>query len=480
MSVRKLVLLSLCVAVILSGSTVIALHLWRSATPAPTPMPTPILTAMATPATGGPAAAPGAQSGPAYAYVTEDKLVVRRPAGVVAEVKRLSDSADSGGHKTIWTHSGTHVAMLSDAAIRQDDPADIALLLVDARTGAVQRSPCPHCDDITPVAENSVLAMASDPDGARYHFLRFDIGVATSGIPSDLPLPQGGMGSPALLVSSRSQVIVSKYVDGLMQLSLAAIDGSLNRVIGRFTSNEFMPAAVSGGDDGTGTVFAVAFRTNPGSCGPFPIWLFDARGGHTRTDMPNAAPGGSATDTHGLLVNDLWWGPDGHFHASIDTLKCENSDEADSVTTTTASAVWRLDGTVWVQQRKEPTIAARQLDAGTRVVLAPHNCKDRSPGQDGYLTCWNTGALYQEKIGRRTPVADNVIALSAPSPVTASVPAAPLPTTAVAADTNSDRSSSRSAKTNTTNRACHRCPSGGGGEAAVTVLWCTAAGSRPS
>jgi hypothetical protein len=405
MSLRKLLWLCLAVVVLVSATMILVLQRWTTEDArrlAPAPPPSPV---------------------GAYLYVTEDALVVMRPGREVVRVKRLSDSADSAGYKTIWTRSGRYVAMLSDTGVRQDDSAETALIVVEVGTGRVERLPCAHCDDLTAIGEDSVLTLAYWPDDPVPRFLTHDLRTSSSEA-SPFQVDQSGLSVPSLLVSSHDRVIVGKYIDGEL-LTMSDPAGGFRRELGHFRSNAYMPAAVSG-HRGADAVFAVAFRAEPGTCGPFPIHLFRSDGEEVRTDMSNVIPGGRPSAKRGLDVNDLWWEPDGHFHASIDVVSCDNPEPNDASARTVSKSVWRLDGTVWLRRTAEPALTMRRVGPDTEVALRPHDCDKVPPGREPVLYC-NSGALILEHAGKRTPIADDVLTVSTPATASGALPAASLP-----------------------------------------------------
>lgn len=352
-----------------------------------------------------------------YAYGKEQEFVVMREGRVLARVSRVSDLGDPGQNKVVWTNGGRHLALLSDATIRQEGASTTDLIVVDARNGAVKRLPCPHCWDITPVAQDAILARDNETDPT---FRRFDLDAGGGNVDEFEP----GPGFLLSFLASTSDAVVTNrgmFVQGdyRERLSLTTIDGGSPLDLGSFSSNDYMPAAMTGSVAKGSARVAVAFRENPGECAArFPIWLFSAdksgRSGEP-TDMSATWPPGYADGAGGgVEVNDLWWGRDGKLYATIASWTCDDSgnDEGAKMRIHRRSTIWKLDGTTWVSEGGNAT-AARDVDADTKIILVRPDCIGTIQHADPVVYC-NKGTLYREHDHARTRVATQVVWMTAP------------------------------------------------------------------
>lgn len=359
-----------------------------------------------------------------FAYITERKLVLMRGNQTLARVPRIFDEADSAQNKVVWTNDGDYVALLKNVALLQEDPSAEELINVNAQTGDVRHIPCPRCYDLTPVGKNSILAAANASDNsADLKFLKFNLDSGGPGVPVSLNLPVGGSYVRSFLASTQKDVLTQQGGFGAggyqEQLELTKVDGQSQTSLGYFNSNDYMLAAVSENANDTSASIAVAFRPDSGTCvAKFPILIFTTKGGAFDTDMSNAEPRGHVPGINeGLQVNDLWWGSDGHFHATIESWTCDNSKRAenDKQTVSSPSALWRLDGRTWVREGAIPATMVRQLARNMQVVLVIPGCIGPTTPPNSVIYC-NTGTLYSDQDGKRTVVATGVISISAPSP----------------------------------------------------------------
>jgi hypothetical protein len=391
MPLRKLLILSICAALCLSLALALAVRLGRGGA-----------------ADTGPDRGAG---GDTYAYVTEREVVLMRGERTVARVRRLFDAADPADYQVVWTHSGDYLAFYSDARVRREDTSQLQLVSVNASTGAVHRARCADCGTFTPVGRNSILARGSAG------VFRFDLDKPGPGSPIPAPLTTAAGRYGQFLVSSPEHVITSQYEGNNERLDLMKADGSAPQRLGSFDSNDYMPAAVSRAGTESQRTFAVAFRTNPGLCGPFPIYVFGMDGTGRRTDMSRVTRDDLTAGEYGLQVNDLWWGLDGHFHAAIEPLVCKrDSENVYHREPAGPSSVWRLDDAVWVEEKSGAATMQRALGTDVNAVLVAHDCGSSARRRESDAVYCNSGVLYRERDGERTVVADDVLSISAPTP----------------------------------------------------------------
>jgi len=389
-SVRKFLVLMVCLVLVATIGTVLAIRLLDRGDRS---------TTAATPDPAG-----------AWAYVTEDAVVVMRQDAVVVEVPRMSDLSDPQEYRTAWTHDGRYLVFLSDVVVRQKESEETGLVVVDAATGAVRNVPCPHCDDFTPVRERDILVRMETGSSTEHKMIRADD-------PSGATTPvTAAIACCGYLVSSPVQVITPEQVDGGIQLRLTSLDGTFDKVLGRFDSNTYLPAAVSAEHGSGATLFAVAFRTNPGLCGAFPIRLFRSDGFRGDTDMSAVEPDGIEQEDLGVEVHDLWTEPDGTFRATISATDCRSKDaEGAVVVKKSRTGVYRLWRATWVKEGDEPLTMQRRFDPAGTAGLAEHDCRGATPPKERSVRYCNTGTLSVARNGRRTVLRDDVTAISAPT-----------------------------------------------------------------
>lgn len=368
-----------------------------------------------------------------FAYITSRQLVLMDGNRTIARVARFFPMFNSDEDKVVWTNDGSYVAFLEDVTAIDENPATEKLITVNAHTGAVRRLSCPRCYDLTPVGNNSVLTAAAARDsGNNPVFTEFDL--SSGGTATHLKfggITFNGAYTGQFLASTQNLVLFSHggYADGVyaQYLTLINLDNHAHSNLGYFPSNGYELEATSN-ISGVSPSFAVAFRPNPGECvADFPIYVFRPMGSARRTDMSNAEPpSGTQSVNEGLQVNDLWWGPDGHFHATIESWRCDNSkrSESDKEIPVNASAPWRLDGNSWVRNGTQHATMVRQLPGNGSITLVIPDCIGPSARRDTIRYC-DTGKLYREQRGKATLIANGVISLSSPSP---RVTPSPVPT----------------------------------------------------
>ncbi|MCU1679265.1 MAG: hypothetical protein JWQ81_4 [Amycolatopsis sp.] len=416
MSVRKLLLLTLAVCLIAAAGTVLTVRLLQSGGGEP---------GNAGKATTGNGKA--VSTAPAFAYTTERQLVLMRGDDVLAKVSRPFDKADSAKNQVAWTADGNYVTMLAGAPLLQKEPDAEELITVDTRTGEQRRHPCPKCSTIVAAGPAGVLA------GGDSGYLRFDLDRPGDGKPVDgLPVTQAPSFSPALLAGTEHLTLIREPTyaeDGTYEegLTLSRPDGSNSVNAGFFESNDYMPVAAVGGKTERDTMFAVAARNNPGICfSAFPVYLIDAGGAITGTDLSAAAPPGFVANKAGggMDVNDLWWDSERRLHASITSWTCDETKAAENEKEVPFSAArpWRLEGTKWVPEDPAPASSVRVLDQHSSLSLAIPDCVG-PVAQPDLLTYCHTGKLDLVRDGARRTLADGVLAVYT-APVAAQAPPA--------------------------------------------------------
>jgi hypothetical protein len=357
-----------------------------------------------------------------FAYITERELVLIRDGQTIARVHRFFSDQDSLENKVVWTDDGSHVAFLNGATLLQEPISAEELITVDTSSGEVRYFHCPGCYDLTPVATDSILAVASTSDSsAAIRFLRFDLNSRRPPSLVHLNLPNTGETVRFFLASTQKYVITHQEAlgDEAEQVELTRLDGRQQENLGYFDSNDYMLAAATENRDDTADRIAVAFRANPSGCpAQFPITIFNSSGGTFNTDMSGMAPPGHKIGADaGIQVNDLWWGIDQRFHATITSWTCTNSKraESDQETLWRHSAAWELDGLTWMKDPIGRATMARQVSKDTWVKLVIPDCVGPITRTDIVEYC-NTGVLYRDHDGKSTTMARGVIAISAPSP----------------------------------------------------------------
>ncbi|MGC8920743.1 hypothetical protein AB7952_19140 [Streptomyces sp. PG2] len=364
-----------------------------------------------------------AAHGEVYAYTTERELRLVRDDHPPVRVRRVFDPTDSAKNDVVWTHDGQWVVLLSDDELL-DRPDDVQLITLNARTGEVQRRPCPYCDSLAPVGDHDVVALRWDDETRSTLAVRYDAGDPTdSGTRIAPAADSGGTWQPDLLGGTRRHLLTGDYVmsggDPGMELRLSELTGAAvvgaTAVYPRFDSNMYMPTAAAT-IDGRERI-AVGERQNPGECAAsFPILLLGTDGQMHGTDQSGVFPPGYIPFvTGGIEVHDLWWGLDHHLYATITSWTCDNSadSEQDRMRLHRPSTLWRLDGHRWVKAGAKPVTVARRLDRDTTMTLTIPDCVGPTDRADATTYC-NTGTLTRQRHGRQTKIADGVIGLSAP------------------------------------------------------------------
>lgn len=349
-----------------------------------------------------------------YAYTTERELVVMRDRTVVSRVNRIFDIADPMHDKVVWTDDGERVALLSDAEIRQEDPAQTELLWVDVRSGEQHRTPCPRCADLAAAGGSSLLLTTRDTEAT---FATLDL-ADEHRTPVTLPAEGDSSYLRMFLTAGGGRLLTQQGVSGqrntyFQRIELVRIGDPEGVPVGRFESNDY-PVATSGpGGDGA---FAVAFRPDPGECvADFPVYLVDEAGRATRTDLSAAYPPGYVRgEQGGIEVHDLWWGRGNRLYATVSSWTCDNTKQAEDDKRVPArpSSVWHLDGNRWVpDDAGEGVTSAREIGPSARVELTIPDCT----GPQADVTYCRTGSLFRAEGGQRDLLAEHVLALSAPT-----------------------------------------------------------------
>jgi hypothetical protein len=354
-----------------------------------------------------------------YAYITEDRLVVVREGRIVAEVERLFDPADEHANTLVWTHDGDYVAMFSDNRLRMLEVPE-ELIVVDTRTGAVQRTPCVGCTDLAAIGDHAILVSDYKGQGgdAVVNLTEYDP------VALDRPASVTAFGHGHFLSSTREHVLsyTTSWQDNDtsgVDLRLANADSGEVAVAGWVGSNTYLKSAALTGNGDRPDQFAVAYTVNPGMCfSSYPVVIFEADGNHTETDASAAAPLSFVPDVSGggMEVEDLWWDFEGRLHASISTWTCDPGGEsqADQKVAHESMQIWRLEGTVWVASEFPPAAMMEQLDEHTYLRLGLPDCIGDRTITDRALNC-NIGELQLWRDGTDHLVAEDVIAVSTPS-----------------------------------------------------------------
>lgn len=353
-----------------------------------------------------------------YAYITEDRLTVVREGRVIVEVERLFDPGDAHANTHAWTHNGDYLAMFSDNALRTVEfPQE--LIVVDTRTGDVERTPCEGCTDITAIGEQTILV-------SDYKGLGSDGVVHLTGYdPADLDHPASidAFGHADFLSSTRDHVL--SYTTSWqgntsgVDLQLANAGTGESMLAGWVGSNTYLKSAALAGDGDRSDQFAVAYTVNPGMCfSSYPIQILTSDGGHMETDTSAAEPPGFVPDVSGggMRVEDLWWDLEGRLHASMSSWTCDTTAESQNHQRVLLESmrIWRLDGASWVPTDFPPASMMEQIDEDSYLRLQTRDCVGDRTITNYALQC-NVGDLYLRRGATENLVAEGVIAVSTPS-----------------------------------------------------------------
>ncbi|MFI7664590.1 LppP/LprE family lipoprotein [Nocardia sp. NPDC049526] len=249
----------------------------------------------------------------AYAYTTPDKLVVVRDSRVIAAVFGVFTPND----EIVWTNDGDFVAVLPNAPASREDERE--LVFVDVRSGNTKSLACAGCGSLAPVAGNSLIA------SSRNTFLRFDLQSST--VVNGAILATGD--DSQLVEGSRSKLLVTQLGDDGIQeyLSLVSESGDsfirLERLRGTGLRAAFAP---TGGPQDEELAVASSGSTSQSTrgCGRQTSVSVISKDGLTRqTKLSAIDPPGFEADGRGEVnIEDLWWGIDGHFHATLSSSNC--------------------------------------------------------------------------------------------------------------------------------------------------------------
>ncbi|CAD5925821.1 conserved exported protein of unknown function [Streptomyces sp. KY75] len=362
-----------------------------------------------------------------YAYTTQKEFLLVRGEQPPVRVPRVFDLADSANNDVVWTHDGLWAALLSDAALF-DQPEDVQLITVNAKTGEVERRPCPRCNELAAVGAHDLVTLRWDKEAQLTRAVRYDASSHEDRGTQIAPASDsGGTWQISLLGGTRTHLLTGSYeMSGgfkpgmelrLTDLTPEAGAGTTTSYR-RFDSNAYMPTALTT-IDGQERI-AVGVRKNPGECAAsFPVALLSPTGEVQGTDQSAALPPGYVPGvTGGIEVHDLWWGIDEYLYATMSSWTCSDSAESqmDKMRLDRPPSLWRLDGSRWVAAGSQPVTVARQLGQDTTMVLTVPDCIGPSDVADPVTYC-HLGTLFRERQGRRTEVAERVLGLHAPSPI---------------------------------------------------------------
>lgn len=195
---------------------------------------------------------------------------------VVTRFPRVFDESDPYQNKVVWTHNGDYIATLYNVTIHQADHPEEKILYANARTGALEVIPCPGCMDLAPVGDRALIALVprSASDGGD-QFLRIDLNSGRSSAKFNVP----NVGS--FLSSTHDFILTKRFVRNGEQLDLVKPDGTHDKDIGYFRSNEYVLSAAR--EDGNSRwQMALALQPNPAECvAAYPVVILNADGSIT-------------------------------------------------------------------------------------------------------------------------------------------------------------------------------------------------------
>ncbi|MFS8098791.1 hypothetical protein LFM09_16810 [Lentzea alba] len=358
-----------------------------------------------------------------YLYFTETHLFVMRGEQVITRLRRFFGGGDALENKVVWTNSGDHIALFSDADMRVESNEETELIVIDARTGEQRRFPCRLCSDIAAVGPDSVLVNIGSENSAVDRFQTIDLRTGARQDDTRFPPALDAPNSRKFLVSTRRHVITMQY-DGRGKVSLVLVESGAvaGKQIAAHSANYYTPVAPY--ENGEGEKYALAVAEGSGCGGRSSISVLDADGNATSTDTSAMMPPGAGS---GFYVTDVWWTPKGELRATATSWTCTDLKANNNGTQTVrdAGGLWALENGKWAKSGTSPVTMVRDLGNGTVAELTVPSCIGQiDPNAD----C-TAGPLALHRDSNRTVVAEKAMFVSTP-PI--SVPS-PQPSTSSAA-----------------------------------------------
>ena len=276
-----------------------------------------------------------------------------------------------------------------------------------------------------------MLALDADRVAARYYdrdakqsmLLEFDLNAPGAGTPVPVTPALGRVVARTTdFLLTRPDSLNSPYDVNVLRAEDWSTD--FGGFVG--TNNYLQGASVE--SVGTYQRFAIAYSPDSGECESIfhidVIW--PAPGQIVPTVLSAFAPTGyTLGQQSGNEVNDLWWDDQGDLFASVRSWTCTaGTSELERKRVAAPSQIWQLTSSnTWTKQSSETATTARPLQDGSRILLRIPECVGPTDTGDTppQIYC-NVGDLYREKSGARELIAEEVIWISTPSPISTAPP----------------------------------------------------------
>ncbi|GLY51636.1 hypothetical protein Lesp01_52920 [Lentzea sp. NBRC 102530] len=384
----------------------------------------PPVSSEATESSPSPATVPPGSGRADFLYFTQTHLVLMRGEQVVTRLRRFF-GRDAQRNKVVWTNSGDHVVLFSDADLRPDRKEQIELIAIDVSTGEERRYPCRRCTDVTAVGADSVLVNIGSEDSAVDGFHTIDLKSAARQEDLKFPPALGSANPRKFLASTRSHVITgqasSRGGSDVVLVEFGAVAGK------KLDLTNGSPSLVVPYENGSGERYALVFGGSS-ACGErSSVQLMDAYGTAKNTDTSAMMPPGTGS---GFQIEDLWWTARGELRATASSWTCTDltANNQGKQVLRSAGDMWALENGKWVKRDTGPVTRVRELSDGATAVLTVPSCIGRASSE---ANC-SYGTLAVLRNGQRTVVDEKALFLSAP-PVSVPSPRPTASSIAVAA-----------------------------------------------
>jgi len=329
---------------------------------------------------------------PAYAFATAEGFGVARGERIIGEAAGDFDSF-TGTPRPAFTADGRFAFLTAPDGI----------VVLDVATGRARTVPCGGCPQVVPVDDARVAWL-----DMTLNLVVLDLAVPRP-TPSSVPVTLPGhtadelavgpyQSAPGTLAGRPDAVLASVAWEpsayaGPETLYLIGLDGTV-RELGTTDGNVGVGSGVFSPDGRT-----IAYRaTSHGSAchETSALVLVDVATAEHRISLTADVLGGH-TGIDGSFVRDIWYDAEGGLNAIFYSWRCSPAYDRERVHPMTRM---RLEAAHWSASGGDPVLAAHPLGDDADLVLA-----EPAPQARG-------GTLYLETGGRRTPVADQVLAIA--------------------------------------------------------------------
>lgn len=340
----------------------------------------------------------------AYSYYTADEFVLIRGDAILA---RVPGAYSAQTNRIVWTSTGQHVAFL--VAARPDERFNNnTLVSIDSYTGSVQRIPCKGCIDLASSDNDTVVTVAIQiPDSVKIPadktYMRSDVidSAFDSGHVAVRKLDLGNSGqrvstplsttaSDQFLIGTSSAIIARVYIKTpnggpRWKLSLLSTVTGKETKLAFGSRNESLLTATNSPASPEQVVVAQQGFTQYSACSEHAeiALLPVADKKLSPTDLTALKPqAATVNDDWGSSVTDVWWGADGHFHASMASWQCSKRREKPSTyygdeerllqTEIQPVSLWRLNNShTWEKEDGPSAAMTRSIEDGYISLIKP-------------------------------------------------------------------------------------------------------------